>query len=106
MIIFSGTLSFEDRLVRGLGITACLAALILLEGCSMEASIDSITKEVTAVFSKASVTEVTSGSSQNSYTTRGYKIQASVSYQDSRPEGKTSRGNKVYTNIQGTIFKE
>lgn len=92
--------------MRGLGLCAGLAALVLLEGCSMEASIDAISKEVTAVFSKASATEVTSGSSQNSYTARGYKIQASVSYQDSKPEGKTSRGYKVYTNIQGTIFKE
>lgn len=75
-------------------------------GCSLESSIQSLTKNSPEVFQKAQTAEVTSASSQNSYSTRGYKVQASVSYQNAKAEAVTGRGFKVYTNVQGTIFKE
>lgn len=78
----------------------------LLGACSLEANISSLKSNLDKSFFKTGASEITTGSSQNHYTSRGYKIQSSVSYQNSKPVAFTERGYKVYTNIQGTIFKE
>lgn len=79
----------------------------LLVGCSFDASIQSILSDKTPeIFQKAHTSEVTTASNQNSYSTRGYKVQTSVSYQNAKAEAITGRGYRVYTNVQGTIFKE
>lgn len=80
--------------------------LLSLTGCSFEASIQSLSgKDPTPSFQPTG-TEIVSGSNQNSRTTRGYKAQVSVSHQGAESFGFTTRGHKVFTNIQGTLFKE
>lgn len=74
-------------------------------GCSLDASIQSLGSQKLNL-SKATGSEVISGSNQDSLTSRGFKAQVSVSYQDAKSLGVTTRGKKVSTNIQGTIFKE
>lgn len=87
-------------------VVATIPFSLLIAGCSLEANILSLKTEVNKTFFKTGASELTTGSSQNEYTTRGYKIQSSVSYQNSKPMALTGRGYKAYTNIQGTIFKE
>ncbi|WP_142697777.1 hypothetical protein [Bdellovibrio sp. NC01] len=77
-----------------------------MSACSLDADIASLEKALSTSFSKPTTAEVTPASTQNSYTTRGYKVQASLSYQNTNSDGTTTRGFKVNTNVQGSIFKE
>lgn len=95
---------FKQTIFSNLGLSLILISLFLLVGCSFEASIQSLSES--SSLSQATGTEVVSGSNQNNLTSRGYKAQVSVSYQDAKSVGVTTRGNKVFTNVQGTIFKE
>lgn len=81
-----------------------LSLAFFTAGCSLDASIESLAAAVKEVYSKNQ--EVVPASSQNAYTTRGFKVQASVSYQDAPSEVLTGRGYKAYTNVQGNILKE
>lgn len=80
--------------------------LLSLGGCSFEASIQSLSEKDSTPLFQPTGTEIISGSNQNSRTTRGYKAQVSLSHQGAESFGFTTRGNKVFTNIQGTLFKE
>lgn len=78
-----------------------------LSGCSMEASIESLSKNVSEVFSKkATPSEVVPSSGQGVHTSQGYEVQSSLSYYRSSPEVVTSQGYTVQTNVQSMIFKE
>lgn len=99
-------MSFPNLLKQTSKRAGFILMMISVSACSLEASIVDLNDEVTSVFSKGSLSEVTAGSSQNSKTLLGRKVQASVSYQEAVAEGKTTRGYRVYTNVQGTIFKE
>lgn len=82
-------------------------AAIVLSGCSMDASIQSLSQDIEKIlFQKSTSTEVTPSSSQGVYTTKGYEVQSSVSYYNAKPEAVTNKGYTVQTNIQSTLFKE
>lgn len=79
----------------------------IFSGCSMDASIQSLSQEIEQILSrKPTSMEVTSSSSQGVYTTKGYEVQSSVSYYNVKSEVVTSKGYTVQTNIQSTLFKE
>lgn len=104
MILFSFRFKRVPRL--RLEFVLALSSFFSIAGCSLEASIQSLSKKDPSPVFQPTGTEITSGSNQNSRTTRGYKAQVSVSHQGAESFGFTTRGHKVFTNIQGTLFKE
>lgn len=105
MFLFRFRLNCFSCLRLGVVLTF-LSFLLSLAGCSFEGSIQSLSEKDPIPMFQPTGTEIISGSNQNSRTTRGYKAQVSVSQQGTKSFGLTTRGNKVFTNIQGTLFKE
>lgn len=84
-----------------------LLSAAVLPGCSLEASLESLTQDIGQILSqKSTSTEVTPSSSQGVLTTKGYEVQSSVSYYNATPETVTNKGYTVQTNVQSTLFKE
>lgn len=78
-----------------------------LLGCSLDVSIYSPKTTGADILRKAESSEVIPASSQNQYSTRGFKVQASLNYRNTRTdEVITARGFRVYTNVQRTLYKE
>lgn len=85
---------------------ACFAVSIL-SACSLESSIESITKDIVEVIQeKKSNNEIVAASQQGIATASGYRVQSSVGYHASAPEVVTSGNYKVTTSAQGNFFKE
>lgn len=81
--------------------------VISIQGCSMEASIESLGESVSEIFSaKSTSRDVTPGSQQNVITGSGYQVQGSVDFYEGAGQIKTSGGYKVQTNLQSTLFRE
>lgn len=95
------------KIVTMLVATAVLTSLNV--GCSLDATIQSLNQTIDG-FSHKTVAEVTPGSEQGSApTTFGREAQVSVSYESyegASSKGKTTNGHTIYTNIQGSLFKE
>lgn len=88
---------------------ATVALISVNVGCSLEASIESLSQPIREL-SQKTVAEVTPGSEQDKETVLlKRKVQASISYESyegASSKGKTTQGHTIYTNIQGSLFKE
>lgn len=79
---------------------------ITLGGCSMDASLESLSKVVEVLQSKSTNNEFVPASQQATVTAQGYKVQSSLSYHSSQDDVVTSQGYKVQTSVQSTLYKE
>ncbi len=80
---------------------------ITLGGCSMDASLESLSSKVVEVLqSKSTNNEFVPASQQATVTAQGYKVQSSLSYHSSQDDVVTSQGYKVQTSVQSTLYKE
>lgn len=85
--------------------TILLFISLLGIGCSLNASIQALNQSTTEILTSTQ-TEIAPASDQNSYSLRGYEIQASVGHQGAEVETVTTRGFHVISGVQGTILKE
>ena len=84
-----------------------LALMAILSGCSMDATIQDISKSIDAVFNfKTSNKEIVSASQQHVETAQHYKVQSSFSFQGGKNEVITAKKYRVQTNVQATLYKE
>lgn len=88
------------------GVT-CLALIIFLSGCSMDVTIEDLSKSIDTVFNfKTSNKEIVSASQQHIVTAQRYKVQSSFSFQGGKNEVITAKKYRVQTNVQATLYKE
>lgn len=82
-----------------------IGLVLSVSACSLDASIQSFSQNISDTFSKVTPAEVVPSSSQGVYTTKGYIVQSSMSYYNAKPEVLTDQGYTVQTNVQSTLFR-
>lgn len=75
-------------------------------GCSLDASLEQISKGTTPIMQKAQLTGFVSGSSQGVPTAGGYRVEASTGNYTNQLQTTTSSGYKVFVSVQGNIISE
>ena len=87
-----------------------LCMLLFATGCSMEASLESMTESVIKFMDPAKTTGLVSGSTQTGTASGGgvtYQVQTTVGSYMSGIEQTTSDGSyKVYSSVQGAIVSQ
>jgi hypothetical protein len=76
-------------------------------GCSLDASLEQISKDVVEpLLQKAQLTGFISGSSQGKVTSGGYRVESSTGNYTNKLQATTSGGYKVFVSVQGNIVSE
>lgn len=87
-----------------------LGILTLATGCSMEASLESLTEIADKFMDPAKTTGLVSGSTQTGTATGGgvtYYVQSTVgNYMSGIEQGTTDNSYKVYSSVQGAIVSQ
>lgn len=92
-----------------------LSVLVLSTGCSMEASLESLTEAVETFLDPAKTTGLVSGSTQTGTATCvvgpcdgvTYQVQSTVgNYMSGIEQGTTDNTYKVYSSVQGAIVSQ
>lgn len=84
-----------------------LVPLVFLSGCSLDATLEDISKPFIPFFQKVSGAEFVSGSTAEYQTTlNGYKVMASVGHYIPNQALKTPNGYFVFSSVQGNMLSD
>lgn len=91
------------RLLAVVGLFLAVAGSV---GCSLEASLEQISKDTGPLMQKAQSTGFISGSSQGTLTSGGYRVESSTGNYTNKLQTTTNVGYKVFVSVQGNIISD